>query len=579
MARRMLINAIHEEECRIAIAEDDKLLELEVERTNSGQLRGNIYKSTITRIEPSLQAAFLDIGHERNGFLQINDIHPSYFKDWPPEVQENGRYPRPSIQDVLEAGQDLIVQVVKDSREAKGATLTTNLSLPGRYLVLMIGNQRGGVSRKINDEGQRKHLRQTVDKLDIPPGMGVIVRTAGTNRSFQELQADLDGLLEIWQSIVSGSFEGSNPNLLYRESGLAIRAIRDYLTPDIDEILIDHEETYEEVKRFVSRVLPKSADAVKLYSDSQPLFSHFHLDSQVDETNSPEVTLPSGGSIVITPTEAVVTIDVNSGRATSQADVEETAFATNKEAAATIAKQLRLRDLGGLVVIDFIDMWDKRHKQGVERALKEGLKTDKAKIEMGRISKFGLLEMSRQRLKSSLVSQSYSSCAHCNGTGRIKTTETTSLEALRKLQSAVFAGDLKEVRLRMAPSAAFYVLNNKRRFLTKLEDNTKTTVLVYPDGRLRADEYKIELGNVGKLQSGESEEEDNKRQSRGSSDGGNDRRRNQGNRGNRGRNNRRGNNRKKDGREGSYNNRRGRGRKSSSSRDESKDSGGEQPTA
>ncbi len=524
MARRMLINAIHPEECRVAIAEDDNLLELEVERANSGQIRGNIYKSTITRIEPSLQAAFLDIGAERNGFLQINDIHPSYFSNWPQENSNGKRYSRPSIQDVLEAGQDLIVQVVKDGRDAKGATLSTNLSLPGRYLVLMVGNQRGGVSRKISDEGQRKQLRQAVDRLEIPPGMGVIVRTAGINRSLNELQRDLDSLLELWRNIVIGSMEENTPHLLYEESGLAIRTIRDYLTPDIDEILIDEKRIYEQVRSFVGKLMPQAVESVQFYDEQQPLFAKFLLDDQVEATNQPEVVLPSGGSIVIIPTEAVVTIDVNSGRATSQADVEETAFATNKEAAQEVARQLRLRDLGGLVVIDFIDMWDKRHKQQVERTLKDAVRKDKAKIEMGRISKFGLLEMSRQRLKASLVSQNYTGCPHCSGSGRVKTPDAAALEALRKLQSAVATGGVSEVRVRLAPPAALFLLNNKRSTLAQLEEATSTTILVYADGRMKLGEYELELDGAGKATTVHSNERPQRSSDRRSSSDRSDRR-------------------------------------------------------
>lgn len=318
MARRMLINAIHPEECRVAIADDDQILELETERSDQQQLRGNIYKATITRIEPSLQAAFLDIGSNRNGFLQINDIHPAYFNDWPPDGG-TGRE-RPSIQDVLRAGQDLIVQVVKDERDLKGATLTTNISIPGRYLVLVIGNQRGGVSRKISDEGQRYRLKQAVQKLQIPAGMSVIVRTAGINKSSAELQHDLDTLLEIWFEVVKNCSAPGTPKVLYKESDLPIRTIRDYLTPEIDEILIDDVETHKRVLEFVERAMPTFSSRVTLYDNLQPLFATFHLDSQVEATNQPEVTLPSGGSIVINVTEAIVAIDVNSGRSTGQSD-------------------------------------------------------------------------------------------------------------------------------------------------------------------------------------------------------------------------------------------------------------------
>lgn len=495
MTLRMLINAVHPEESRIAVAQDDHLLELEVERAEHTQMKGNIYKAAITRIEPSLQAAFMDIGSNRNGFLQINDIHPAYFNNWPPENSNNrrGGYYRPSIQDVLRPGQELIVQVVKDERAAKGATLTTNLSIPGRFLVLMVGNQRGGVSRKISDEGQRYQLKKVLENLRLPPGMGLIVRTAGINRSAPELQNDLDNLLVTWYDIMQKSFDPETPKVIYEESDLAVRTIRDYLSNDIDEVIIDEKKAYDRVSAFVSKCAPAFADRVKFYDKPQPLFSRYHLDSQVDATSKPEVTLPAGGSIVINSTEAVVSIDVNSGRSTKQADVEDTAFNTNKEAAQVIAQQLRLRDLGGLIVIDFIDMNQSRHKQIVERVLRDAVRTDKAKIEFGRISKFGLLEMSRQRLKTALASQSHVLCPHCSGQGRVKTIETASLEVIRKIQSTAFAGGLKEIRIKMAPAAALLLLNSKRKLLTEIENATGTSILVYADGRLKLEEYELEL--------------------------------------------------------------------------------------
>ncbi|MFN8388971.1 MAG: Rne/Rng family ribonuclease [Bdellovibrionota bacterium] len=496
MTRRMLINALYPEECRIAVADDDRLIELEVERADHSQQKGNIYKAAITRIEPSLQAAFLDIGSNRNGFLQINDIHPAYFNNWPPENAQ-GHVPRPSIQDVLRPGQELVVQVVKDQRAAKGATLTTNLSIPGRFLVLMIGNQRGGVSRKIVDEGQRYRLRQAVQKLRLPAGMGIIVRTAGINRSSIELERDLEGLLDIWFELLRKSFEHGSPRLLYQESDLAVRTIRDYLTNNIEEILIDEKSTYERAVSFINKVMPSFTSRVIYFDKPQPLFSSYHLDAQIDETSKPEVILPSGGSIVINTTEAVVAIDVNSGRSTSQSDVEETAFNTNREAAEVIAQQLRLRDLGGLIVIDFIDMNDKRHKQIVEKSLRDAVRADKAKIEIGRISKFGLLELSRQRLKASLTSQSHSVCPHCDGRGRVKTPESAALEALRKIQSAVFAGGVDEIRIRMAPAAALLLLNSKRQVLSQFERECGTTILIYADGRMKPEEYELELRTSG----------------------------------------------------------------------------------
>lgn len=493
MTRRMLINAIHPEETRVAVVDDDHLIELEIERADQAQLRGNIYKATITRIEPSLQAAFLDIGSNRNGFLQINDINPSYFYNWPPEELEEMPKERPSIQEVLRAGQELVVQVVKDERDAKGATLTTNISIPGRYLVLVIGGQRGGVSRKISDEGQRFRLRQAVQNLRLPPGMSVIVRTAGINKSSVELQRDLDSLLELWFEVLQKSFEPGTPKILFKESDLAIRMLRDYLSHDIDEILIDERETFLRAQQFTEKIMPSYVDRVRFYDRPQPLFSTFHLDSEVDAVNQPEIILPSGGSVVFTVTEAVVTVDVNSGRSTGQSHVEETAFNTNCEAGRAIASQLRLRDLGGLIVIDFIDMNDKRHKQSVEKTLRDAVAFDKAKIEVGRISKFGLLEMSRQRLKSSLVSQSQMLCPHCHGRGRVKTPESAALEALRKIETAIFSGGVSEVRVRMAPAAALLLLNNKRHMLTQLEMDTKSKILVYADGRMRPEEYELEI--------------------------------------------------------------------------------------
>jgi len=493
MTRRMLINANHQEECRIAIADDSQLLELEVESAASQQLKGNVYKASITRIEPSLQAAFLDIGSKRNGFLQINDIHPAYFRNWPPE-EVKGRPARPSIQDVLSAGQNLIVQVVKDEREAKGATLTTNLSIPGRFLVLMIGSQRGGVSRKISDAGQRSRLRQAVQNLKVPPGMSVIVRTAGIDKSGSELQGDLDNLLNNWREVVTKSLDNPpTPCPLLTESNLAIRTVRDFLTSDIDEILVDEKEVFSNVEDFVQKNVPSFKDKIKFYQEDRPLFSNFMLDNQIEAIDSPEVTLPSGGSIVIDTTEAVVAVDVNSGRSTGQADVEETAFATNKEAAKTIATQLRLRDLGGLVVIDFIDMLDKRHRLVVEKTLKEALKKDKAKVEMSRISKFGLLEMSRQRLKTSLASQRYSVCPYCDGRGRVKTSKSAALEAFRKIESTAFAGGIEKISVRMNPSAAFFLLNEKRSEIVSIEQQAKVKIMVFPHSGLRQHEYELEL--------------------------------------------------------------------------------------
>lgn len=496
MIRRMLINARHGEECRVAVADDDRLLELEIERADLTQLRGNIYKAAVIRIEPSLQAAFLDIGSNRNGFLQINDVHPAYFQGWPPENTDGEPVQRPgraSIQDVLRPNQELVVQVVKDERDQKGATLTTNISIPGRYLVLMVGNQRGGVSRKINDESQRRQLKQILGGLRIPAGMGVIVRTAGMNKSLPELQVDLDSLLDQYYEAVTKSLEPGYPKLLYKEADLTQRYLRDYLTPDVEEILIDDPEAHAKAIQFVERSMPGFSSRVQLYDRKLPLFSAFHLDSQIEAINHSEVILPSGGSMVLSVTEAVVAVDVNSGRSTSQADVEGTAYKTNIEAAEAIATQLRLRDLGGLIVIDFIDMADKRHKATVEKVLKDSVRSDKAKVELGKISKFGLLEMSRQRLKTSVVTQSQMTCPTCSGSGRIKTPESAAIDALRKIETAIFSGGVTELRVRMAPAPALLLLNDRRKMLSKLESEAGSRIIIFADGRMRPEDYELEV--------------------------------------------------------------------------------------
>ena len=490
--KRLLINALHREEVRVAIAEDNKLLELEIERQDVKQLKGNIYKAKISRIEPSLQAAFIDIGSSRNGFLQINDINQTYFNHFTPPKNGQRRNQQP-IQEVLKAGQEIVVQVVKDEREAKGATLTTNLSIPGRFLVLMIGSQRGGVSRKIVDEVQRKKLKQAMSKLVIPAGMGVIVRTAGLNKTSAELQRDLNALLNIWSDIISTCFRPGTPTLLYEESDLARRAIRDYLRSSFSEILVDEKSTFDKVDDYLKKIAPNLHEKLSLYDKPEPILANFGLDTQIDTTNNAEVDLPSGGSIVINPTEAIVSIDVNSKRSTSQADVEETAFNTNIEAAESIAQQLRLRDLGGLVVIDFIDMMDRRHKYAVESKLRESVKSDRAKIEVGRISRFGLLEMSRQRLKASLTSQNHVLCPQCVGRGQVKTPDSVALEALRKVESAVMVGGVKNVKVHMSPSSALFMLNEKRRFLSRLEETCDANIKVYADSRLKQEEYQLIL--------------------------------------------------------------------------------------
>lgn len=499
MDRRMLINAVHPEHCRIAIIEDGQLVELEIESNVGRKLKGNIYKSKIARIEPSLQAAFMDIGTERNGFLQINDIHPSYFRDSRHSGQDRSSGGgRERIQDVLEAGQELIVQVVKEEREAKGATLTTYLSLPGRYIVVMPGSDRGGVSRKINDSEQRKRLRKLSEELEIPAGISLIIRTAGLDRSLSDLSRDLSLQLKVWEGIVSAAQTANPPSVLYQESDLATRVIRDYFTPEIREIVIDDPGTFNKVREFIDQVMPRYRSRIRLYSKDEPLFSNIAIEEQVAETLKSEVKLRSGGALVIDPLEALVAIDVNSGKATAGEDIEATAFQTNLEAADEIARQLRLRDLGGLIVIDFIDMIDRRHRHLLEKRIRDAVKFDKARVEVGRLSKFGLLEMSRQRLRASLVSQSHVKCEQCKGHGQFKNPEIVALEALSKIQAAVIVGEVGLVKARLAPTPALFLLNKKKGELARLESQYGVQIYILADGRLSPEDYEFEMGRAKK---------------------------------------------------------------------------------
>ncbi len=488
MERRMLINSVHSEESRIAIIEGNNLFELEVESNAGKKLKGNVYRAKIVRIEPSLQAAFIDLGTSRNGFLQINDIHSSYFK--PGRGYSGGR---PRIQDVLEVGQELVVQVVKEERELKGATLTTFLSLPGRYVVAMPGSDRGGVSRKINNPEQRVRLKKLSEELEIPLGIGVIIRTAGLDRSLSELSRDLSLQLKLWEKIITEAQTATCPTVLFQESDLATRVIRDYFTPEVREIIIDEPLTYQRVKEFVGEVMPRYRSRVRFYEEKPPIFSFYNIEDQVQDTLKAEVKLWSGGSIVIDTLEALVAIDVNSGKATNEGNIEDTAYKTNLEAADEIARQLRLRDLGGLVVIDFIDMIDGRHKQNVERRVKEALKLDKARIEVGKLSKFGLLEMSRQRLRASLSSQSHFKCTQCQGHGRVRNPELVALDILRKIKAAVVLGHVSVVKSRLSPNAGLFLLNNKKQELSELEKEYKVKIYILPDGRMRIDEYEFEI--------------------------------------------------------------------------------------
>jgi len=498
MDKKMYINALHSEECRIAIAEDGILQELEIESNIGKKLKGNIYKSKIIRIEPSLQAAFLDLGTERNGFLQINDVHPAFFKAnyRRDRSATRGQRSRLRIQDILEPGQELVVQVVKEERESKGATLTTYPSLPGRYLVLMPGSDGGGVSRKISDIEQRKRLKLLSQELEIPVGIGMIIRTAGLDRSQSELSRDLTLLLKVWEQIVLKAQDTASPRLLYQESDLATRVIRDYFTPEIREVLVDEAKTFARVKEFIDQVMPRYRSRLKLYSEERPIFSSAGIEQQIEGTMKREVKLPSGGALVIDMLEALVAIDVNSGKATSGGHIEETAYRTNLEAADEIARQLKLRDLGGLIVVDFIDMLDAKHRDALEKKLREAVKSDKARVELGKLSKFGLFELSRQRLRASLSSQSHHKCHHCEGLGLIRNPESVALEALRKIQDAIIFGQYSQIRLRLNPSSALFLLNYKRHEIHTLEIHSKARIFIFADGRVAPDRYEFEFSTV-----------------------------------------------------------------------------------
>jgi ribonuclease E len=482
----MLFNATQQEELRVAIVDGQKLVDLDIESASREQRKSNIYKGILTRIEPSLEAAFVDYGEERHGFLPFKEVSRSYFK---PDIDVG----RARIQDALREGQELIVQVEKDERGTKGAALTTFISLAGRYLVLMPNNPRGGgVSRRVEGE-DRNELRDTLDQLQLPDGMSVIARTAAIGRSLEELTWDLNYLLQLWGAVESASGDQSKkPFLIYLESSLVIRAIRDYFQPDIGEILIDTDEIYEQARAFMQTVMPGNVGKVKLYRDDVPLFSRFQIEHQIESAYSRQVALPSGGAIVIDHTEALVAIDVNSARATRGGDIEETALATNAEAADEVARQLRLRDLGGLIVIDFIDMESQRNQREVENRLREALKYDRARVQIGKISRFGLMELSRQRLQPSLEETAHISCPRCSGTGFIRGTESTALHVLRIIQEEAMKENTGAVHAQVPVDVSSFLLNEKRSEIQKLESRLKVNIVLVPNPHLETPHYKVQ---------------------------------------------------------------------------------------
>lgn len=482
--KRMLINATQPEELRVALVDGQRLFDLDIESGAREQKKANIYKGRITRVEPSLEAAFVDFGAERHGFLPLKEISREYFKKSP-----EGRI---NIKEVLSEGQEVIVQVEKEERGNKGAALTTFISLAGRYLVLMPNNPRaGGISRRIEGE-ERNELREALNGLNAPADMGLIVRTAGLGRSTEELQWDLDYLLQLWSAIKEASGERGAPFLIYQESNVIIRAIRDYLRQDIGEVLIDSIDAQEEALNFIRQVMPQYSSKVKLYQDSVPLFNRFQIESQIETAFQREVKLPSGGSIVIDPTEALVSIDINSARATKGGDIEETALQTNLEAAEEIARQLRLRDIGGLIVIDFIDMTPAKNQRAVEERVREALEADRARVQVGRISRFGLLEMSRQRLRPSLGETSGIVCPRCNGQGIIRDVESLSLAILRLIEEEALKDRTAEVRARVPFQVAAFLLNEKRNAITKIELRTRARIFILPDDHLETPHFEVQ---------------------------------------------------------------------------------------
>ncbi len=483
--KRMLINATQPEERRLAIVDGQKLLDYETEIEGREQRKSNIYKAVVTRVEPSLEACFVDYGEDRHGFLPFKEISRQYFAEGVSPSQAK-------IQDAIKEGQELIVQVEKEERGNKGAALTTFISLAGRYVVLMPNNPRGGgVSRRIEGE-DRAELKEAMDQLEYPKGMSIIARTAGIGRSAPELQWDLNYLLKLWSAIDGAAKAGKGAFLIYQESSLVIRAIRDYFSADIGDILIDTDDIYEQAQQFMAHVMPEHAARVKRYRDDAPLFSRFQIEHQIESAYARMVTLPSGGSIVIDHTEALVSIDVNSARAIKGSDIEETATRTNLEAADEVARQMRLRDLGGLIVIDFIDMEESKNRREVENRLRDALRQDRARVQFGTISKFGLMEMSRQRLKPALSEGAHIRCPLCDGTGHVRDTEGFALQMLRMIQEESMKDSTAAVHCQVPVEVASFLLNEKRAEIAKIELRQRISVVLIPNKSLETPHYKLE---------------------------------------------------------------------------------------
>jgi len=501
---KILINAVDPEECRVAMLDaEGHLKEYYTDSSHRELSLGNIYKGVIQNIEPSLQAVFVGYNGDRNGFLQLGDIHPEYFQ----EEAGAGR-PGLDLKKLLKKGQPLLVQVQKEPSEIKGAALTTYLSLAGRFVVLTPGREHVGVSRKIENEPERNRLRKIAEELPVPEGCGYIVRTVAEGRTKTELAADLNQVFNLWEDIRSKGRTAPAPSLIYREHDLAVKILRDHLTPEVREILVDDHITCDKVRDYVKAIAPDQAKIVHLHREKRPIFARHQLEEQLETVYHTRVKLRSGGSIVITPTEALVSIDVNSGRGAREGGLEETALQANLEAADEVARQLRLRDLGGLVVVDFIDMREEKHRREVEKRIREAARPDKAKCDFGHISKFGLLELSRQRLRPSIELGSYTTCPACQGRGLVKTPENASLGVLRQLAHVMAKGGLEEVKVRLNPEVAHYLQNFKRAELGRLEERHHTQIIIQGDpacapGHWELEQIKRGPGNGEGLKPGE----------------------------------------------------------------------------
>ena len=490
--RQMLINISAGDECRIAVLHKGRLEELFIERTATQSHVGNIYKGVVTNVEPSIQAVFVDFGLPQHGFLHISDVQPQYFPDHKGELEEVGRkiprHHRPPIQKCFRRGQEVIVQVSKEGLGTKGPTLTTYLAIPGRFLVMMPGMNRHGVSRKIEDEEERRSMRDLMGQLDLPTSMGFIMRTAGLGRTKREVQRDLNYLLRLWKTVAERTLQVKAPSELYEESDLVIRTIRDLYTSDFSRIVVDDVATVEKARAFLQLAMPRSSAQVDLHSDGQPLFHSYGVEAEIERINVRHVPLPCGGSLVIDSTEALVAIDVNSGKYRKTDDAEESAYEVNVEAAEEIARQLRLRDLGGLIICDFIDMRQDRHKRGVERALRDALKIHKERARILRMSQFGLIEMTRQRQGPSMKRNIFYDCPHCGGSGLVKMPESVVLDVMRVIQLALHHKSVRKVLVTVSPAVAFQILNEKRIAISQIEEESKKTVVISGDPNFTSDQ-------------------------------------------------------------------------------------------